>query len=110
MRWLGRLHKVLKSYPNKVIYYKDCLRSSNGITVTLLDDDRKNKGFLKGYEVYRDMFTLASCDGLVCGNSQVNIAARIEKKSRGVEFNYIKIIDKGIYNDLRKKNGFRDVK
>lgn len=97
-------------YPNKVIYYKDCLRSSNGITVTLLDDDRKNKGFLKGYEVYRDMFTLASCDGLVCGNSQVNIAARIEKKSRGVEFNYIKIIDKGIYNDLRKKNGFRDVK
>ena len=40
--------------------------------------------------------TLARCDGLVAGLSQVSIAARIQKSSYEMEYQDMVIIDKGI--------------
>lgn len=91
------LNTFVKHYPNKVVYYDDVERSSDGIDVHVKTAKRENNGRAMGYEVLRDMYTLAYCDALICGNSQVTIAARIEKASNSKEFDYLKIIDKGFY-------------
>ena len=49
-----------------------------------------------GYEVLRDMYALAFCDGLVAGLSQVVNCARIVKESSGEEYDTLCIINNGI--------------
>ena len=51
---------------------------------------------LMGYEVLRDMYALAACDGLVAGLSQVVNCARIVKESSGEEYDTLCIINNGI--------------
>ena len=65
---------------------------------------------LLGYEVLRDMYTLASCDGLVAGLSQVSYAARICKRSRNEKYDIEMILNKGInyhkrYNCPNERRG-----
>lgn len=88
-----------KRYNEMLVYYDDVFRgkSSEGIHTTNVL--RENHHYLLGCEVLRDMYTLASCDGFIAGMSQVSMAARITKLSFGKNFEYFRLIDKGIAED-----------
>lgn len=96
------IEKFQKEFQEKLVFYKDVVRSKGDDTVMHSVMDRENHRYLLGYEVLRDMYTLAMCDGLVAGLSQVSYAARIQKKSTGNEYRDLVILDKGI--NYHKKN------
>ena len=58
--------------------------------------DRPLHYYKLGLEVLRDVYTLASCDGLICGLSHVSCAARYIKSAKGEMFEDIKILDSGM--------------
>lgn len=90
-------------YPGIVMFYADAVRSDNEMGIHTQTSSRPKNGYLLAYEVLRDMITMAFCDGLICGNSQVTIAARIQKESSLQEFEYLKILDKGLYQKNNRK-------
>lgn len=92
-----------KEFRDKLVFYEDAIRSNGNDTVMHSTIPRENHHYLLGLEVLRDMYTLASCDGLVAGLSQVSYAARIQKKSTGKEYKDIVVLDKGI-NYHQKEN------
>ncbi|MCM1211520.1 MAG: O-fucosyltransferase family protein [Blautia sp.] len=96
------IEKYQKQFGEKVVFYQDVIRSKGDDTVMHSESDRENHHYLLGYEVLRDMYTLAACDGLIAGLSQVSYAARIQKKSTGKEYRHLVILDKGI--NYHKKN------
>lgn len=96
------LEKYRRQFGDKLVYYQDVVRSRGDDTVMHSDMPRENHHYLLGYEVLRDMYTLAACDGLIAGLSQVSYAARIQKKSTGKEYADLVILDKGI--NYHKKN------
>lgn len=93
--------KFQETYGEKVIFFNDVLRSSNSLDVIDLEDTRKDNAFRMGYEVLRDAIAMSCCYGFVAGFSKVSMYTRIQKKAKGEEFEYIKIIDKGI---VEKRN------
>lgn len=86
-----------KRFGSKVRYYRDVYRGEGSTSVAFSNDGRANHKYLLGLEVLRDVYTLAQCEGLIAGISQVAYCARIMKKAWGAEFSYFKIIDKGLY-------------
>lgn len=90
-------------FEEKVVFYQNVTRSGGNETVMHSAITRENHHYLLGLEVLRDMYTLAACDGLVAGLSQVSYAARIQKKSTGCEYRNLVILDKGI-NFHKSKN------
>lgn len=86
----------LKNRYDNVICYSDTFRTEGDVSVAFIENDRKHHKYRLGYEVLRDAYTLAACDGLIAGFSQVSIGARINKLSQNKEYQYIKIIDKGV--------------
>ncbi len=96
------LKKYQERFGEKVVFYQDVVRSDGEDTVMHSDRPRENHRYLLGYEVLRDMYTLAACDGLIAGLSQVSYAARIQKKSTGKEYGSLVILEKGI--NYHKKN------
>lgn len=92
-----------KEFGDKLVFYRDVIRSSGKDTVMHSTVQRENHHYLLGFEVLRDMYTLASCEGLVAGLSQVSYAARIQKKSTGKEYRDLVILNKGI-NYHQKEN------
>lgn len=97
------LEQFIKKYGDILVYYKDVRRAQGNISVAFSEDKREKHHYLLGLEVLRDMYSLVACDGMVSGISQVSLAARIFKKSRGQEYSYKYILDKG-YN--KNKNNF----
>lgn len=93
---LEAIKKLINRYGQKLVYYSDVTRSEGDETVMKSDCVRENHHYLLGLEVLRDMLTLAECDGLVAGLSQVSMAARIQKKSYGKEYEELVIINKGM--------------
>lgn len=83
-------------FKDKLLYYKDVIRSEGNETVMKSENSRENHHYKLGLEVLRDMYTLAACDGLVAGLSQVSYAARIQKISYGKKYEDLRILDKGI--------------
>jgi len=79
-----------------VSFYQDVVRSDGKETVMKSSSDRKYHHYLLGREVLRDAWTLGHCDGLVAGLSQVSLNARIFKKSCGVKYEDVVILDKGM--------------
>lgn len=77
-------------------FYDDVIRSDGDETVMKSTVSRENHHYLLGLEVLRDMMTLAACDGLVAGLSQVSYSARIKKKGSGKEYEDLSILFKGI--------------
>lgn len=96
------LAEYRKQFGDKVVFYRDVVRSDGKDTVMHSDMPRENHHYLLGCEVLRDMYTLSACDGLVAGLSQVSYAARIQKKSTGKDYRSLVILDKGI--NYHKKN------
>lgn len=83
-------------FKGKLVLYEDAQRSSEQTSVMFSHSNRENHHYLLGYEVLRDMLTLAACDGLIAGVSQVSICTQITKKSYGEDYHYLKILDKGL--------------
>lgn len=97
------IDKFRNRFKDRLVFYEDVIRSKGDDTVMHSVMDRENHHYLLGYEVLRDMYTLAACDGLIAGLSQVSYAARIQKKSTGNEYRDLVILDKGI-NYHKKKD------
>lgn len=92
-----KLNSFIKKYGNKLLYYKDVHRGTGTINVSYEKCDRKNNKYLNGLEVLRDAYTLSMCTGFIAGKSNVAMAARIIKYSCNSRFEYLKILDKGLY-------------
>lgn len=90
------LKKFKAEFRENIVFYDDVTRSSEKDTVMHSKSNRHNHHYLLGLEVLRDMYTLAACEGLIAGLSQVSYAARIQKKSTGSEYKHLVILDKGI--------------
>ncbi len=83
-------------FGDKVMFFNDTVRSSGNCSVAFSEGKRKNHHYRLGLEVIRDMFTLTECGALIAGTSQVSLAARITKLSRGGSYRKIIIINHGI--------------
>lgn len=92
---LNRLELFKKRYKEKVLYYCDVQRSSGNEGVHFSKSERNNHKYLLGAEVTRDVFTMASCGGIVAGMSEVSLNARIIKKASSNEYRTEIIIDNG---------------
>lgn len=108
-----------EKYGEKVVAYKDVLRTAKGSKTLMLFDPnvtRENNHFLMGYEVLRDVLTMSACDGLIAGYSNVSLAAQVFKLSENAKYDYLDImqtqgiVKKGISCTkavkLMKKNKF----
>jgi len=94
---MRRLDALQKRYGSKLLYYKDVHRATGNIGVHEEKNSRPMNRYLNGLEVIRDMYTLAKCSGLICGLSQVSFMARIIRLSQESPYDFVKILDNGIY-------------
>lgn len=88
-----------KHFGEKLLYYKDVVRSDGRLHNALIEVDRPRHHYQLGYEILRDVYTLAHCDGLITGLSMINCVAHIFKRMHGKRFEYTKIIDKGRHTE-----------
>lgn len=79
-----------------VVYYKDVVRTADIKSVAYSSSTREHHHYMLGLEVLRDMYTLANCEGMIAGLSQVSICAQITKLSMDQRYDYLHIIDKGL--------------
>lgn len=70
----------------KLLYYKDVIRSSGTVWNCCTDPKAKNQRYRLGFEIVRDVYTMAACSGFVCGMSYVGFMVQVVKKSQGVDF------------------------
>jgi len=78
-------------FPN-IKFYKDVLRSEGKVSVAFIENRRKNNNYRLGYEVLRDMYTLALCNGFIGGQSQVSLTARVYKESKDEKFDVLHVV------------------
>ena len=93
----SRLNVFKERYGKRLLYYEDVHRGDGAQNIALSVLDRENTHYLDGLEALRDVYTLAACNGLIAGLSQISIAARIVRLAERGPFEYMKILDKGIY-------------
>lgn len=94
-----------EKFKDRVVFYQDVCRSDSDVSVAFSRSERENHHYLLGYEVIRDMYTLAACSGLLAGLSQVVTCARIVKESEGGRFEPMVIINNGINHSNIKFKG-----
>ena len=94
----SRLNTFKERYGEKLLYYEDVHREDGIQNIALSTLDRDNTHYLDGLEALRDIYTLAECNGLIAGLSQMSIAARIVRLASKGSFEYMKILDKGLYS------------
>lgn len=85
-------------FGNHMVYYKDTFRSDGRRGLQTLKDTRDLHKFKLGYEVLRDVYTLAQCNSLIAGPSYVSFAARYIKRSMDSNYENIDILNNGIYS------------
>lgn len=90
------LEEFSSVFMEKLVYYHDVIRTTGKVSVAFSESVRKNHHYLLGLEVLRDMYSLAACDGLVAGISQVSNCARIVKKSYKKEYEDMIILNRGV--------------
>lgn len=91
------LKKCRNVFGNKVVFYKDVFRSKTEKSVAFSNSGRKDHKYMLGAEVLRDAYTLAACNGLIAGVSQVSICARIIRIAEFGDYEHIRILNQG-YN------------
>lgn len=94
---IGAIKEFQSVYGNRVVYYKDVVRTNGTVSVMKSKEAREKHHYLLGLEVLRDAYTLAACDALLGGVSQVMICTRIIKESQEETFEKVSILDKGVY-------------
>lgn len=92
---LKALEQFQKEF-NNIVFYSDTYRTQGDVSVAYKKDTYKPNGYQLGYEVLRDAYTLATCNGLIGGKSQVCYGAQTIKYSLDENYEYLNIIDKGI--------------
>jgi hypothetical protein len=90
------LEQFEEKFGDKVVFYEDVIRTRDDETVMKSENERDNHHYKLGLEVVRDVYTLAACDGIVAGLSNVSIFARIVKMSVGADYFYKNYINKGV--------------
>lgn len=95
------LQKIKDTFgEERVLCFSDTSRSFNGSAIHLKTNSNESQGkyyrYKLGYEVIRDVYALANCEGLIGGLSNVSLFARIVKCSMDNNYKYIRILDKGI--------------
>lgn len=83
-------------FAERLVFYSDTTRSDDNLGAQTKHVNRPLHYYKLGLEVLRDVYTLASCDGLVCGLSHVACAARYIKSAKKERFEDIKILNNGM--------------
>lgn len=89
------IEKFKEKFGNKLLYYKEVFRSNDGEAIHFSNNSRDLHKYNLGLEVLRDAYSLAACDGLIAGVSNVSIAARIIKRSENKAYDYVNIVNHG---------------
>lgn len=90
------LNSFIDAFGDKLLYYDDVFRTSGKSRPHGIHNERPLHHYMLGLEVLRDIYTLAHCEGLVCGLSQVSFAARYVNLALDRKFNDVVIINNGI--------------
>lgn len=96
------LHRMLDEFGDNVIYYDFMTRVDGEYSTYCVDSEEEKHNYMCGLEALLDMYTLAHCDGLIAGMSQLSSMARIAKASIEKEYEDLYIIDKGINHNDKK--------
>ena len=94
------IERFQERFGQTLVFYQDVVRTDGEVSVAFSEENREHHKYLLGREVLRDMLTLAECDALVSGMSQVSICAQITKLSYGKEYQDKKVLSKGINSNL----------
>lgn len=86
-----------QEFQENLLYYKDVIRSKNHIGVQTTRSERPLHYYKLGLEVLRDVYTLASCDSLICGLSNVSFVARSINLALDRKYTEIVIIEHGVH-------------
>lgn len=86
---------------DKLLFYEDTFRTKGYVSTALSKDKRQYHQYLLGYEVLRDMYTLAQCGGLLSGVSQVTNCARIVNRAEGKVYHSLDVIYHGVNHNSR---------
>lgn len=103
----GILDAFIRHFGDKLLYFKDVVRSEGTVWNCEFDQDRPHHRFTLGYEILRDTYVLGSGDGLICGLSYVGFMAQVIKKSKDENYEVIHCINPGLNEkgiDLTSKN------
>lgn len=92
-----------EEFKDNLLYYDDTFRSETLVGVQCSESDRPLHHYKLGLEILRDVYTLASCDALICGLSQVSFAARYVNVALERSFKELVILDKGINTENSKE-------
>ena len=86
-----------QEFKDKLLYYTDVFRSHDHIGAHVTPSNRQLHYYRLGLEVLRDVYTLANCDSLVCGLSNVSFVARYINIALDRKFKEIVILDHGVH-------------
>lgn len=90
------IDRFRETFGEKLVYYRDVIRSSGDETVMKSREERESHHYLLGREVLRDAWTLGSCQGLIAGLSQVSFGARIFKAASNTKYEDFVLLDNGM--------------
>jgi len=96
------LERMKNEFGNKVIYYSDITRVDGVFSTYCIQTTDEFHYYKCGLEVLLDMYTLARCEGLVAGISNVNLIAQIVKISWDRSYEDFVLVDKGININNKK--------
>ena len=91
-----------QEFGDKLIFYNDIQRSDGDVGLHCLESDREHHHYKLGLEVLRDAYTLAACDVLLAGMSNVSFGAQFIKMAEGKKYEKVAIMNYGInHNKVR---------
>lgn len=93
---IGAIDLFKKEFEDKLVTYSDAFRTEGDRGPHSTESNRPLHRYRLGLEVLRDVYTLANCDGLVCGLSNVSFAARYISLSLDRIYEDMIILDNGI--------------
>lgn len=100
---LHALKLFQQEFKKNLLYYEDVYRSDNYVGPHCSKDNRTLHKYWLGMEVIRDAYTLAACDALIAGESNVSFAARVIKKANNKNFTECIILNKGLHTEDSKE-------
>lgn len=93
---INALNLFIDKLGDKLIYYADTNRTTGKDGVHTQDSNEPGHKYRLGYEILRDVYSLAYCDYLVAGLSNVGHVARIIAHSMDKDFKKCVILSEGI--------------
>lgn len=90
-----------EQFGDMVKCFTDTFRSTDGSAVHGSENNRSRHKYLLGYEVLRDVYTLAQCQGLVAGVSNVSFFATVINQAGFKEYEDLKISYHGMNHNAK---------